>query len=226
MSYGTWGSRCPPQDPGPSPWYLFQVRLAGQEPPAFLSRHCLCPHCAHLGCLGTISDSAQGWPDPQPHPHCCPVSEETDSWVGGEVSSKARGGAGADQLVPASHPRCLPVVPSLLQGSKASGVADKNCLSERLWPGPGHVGDCKRLGRPFGTSQSKHRGTGAPGWPQSVAQILISRFVSSNTRIGLCADSSEPGACFGFWVSPSLSAPPLLALSVSLSLSLSLKNEH
>lgn len=125
MSYGTWGSRCPPQDPGPSPWYLFQVRLAGQEPPAFLSRHCLCPHCAHLGCLGTISDSAQGWPDPQPHPHCCPVSEETDSWVGGEVSSKARGGAGADQLVPASHPRCLPVVPSLLQGSKASGVADK-----------------------------------------------------------------------------------------------------
>ena len=34
-------------------------------------------------------------------------------------------------------------------------------------------------------------------------------------RVGLCADSSEPGACFGFWVS--LSAPTLLVLSLSLS---------
>ena len=33
-------------------------------------------------------------------------------------------------------------------------------------------------------------------------------------RVGLCADSSEPGACFGFCVS--LSAPPLLVLSLSL----------
>ena len=36
--------------------------------------------------------------------------------------------------------------------------------------------------------------------------------------IRLCADSSEPGACFGFCVSLSLSAPPLLMLCVSLSL--------
>ena len=41
-------------------------------------------------------------------------------------------------------------------------------------------------------------------------------------RVGLCADSSEPGACFGFCVSLSLSlsAPPPLVLCVSLSLSL------
>ena len=38
-------------------------------------------------------------------------------------------------------------------------------------------------------------------------------------RVGLCADSSEPGACFGFCVSLSLSAPPLLVLALSLSLS-------
>ena len=35
-------------------------------------------------------------------------------------------------------------------------------------------------------------------------------------RDGLCADSSEPGACFGFCVS-SLSAPPVFTLSLSLS---------
>ena len=36
-------------------------------------------------------------------------------------------------------------------------------------------------------------------------------------RVGLCADSSEPGACFRFCVSL-LSAFPLLSLSLSLSL--------
>ena len=37
-------------------------------------------------------------------------------------------------------------------------------------------------------------------------------------RVRLCADSSEPGACFGFCVSisPSLPAPPLLMLCLSL----------
>ena len=44
-------------------------------------------------------------------------------------------------------------------------------------------------------------------------------------RIRLCADSSEPGACFGFCVS--LSAPPhSLSLSLSLALSLSKINKH
>ena len=37
-------------------------------------------------------------------------------------------------------------------------------------------------------------------------------------HVGLCADSSEPGACFGFCVSLSLSAPPPLTLCLSLSL--------
>ena len=37
-------------------------------------------------------------------------------------------------------------------------------------------------------------------------------------RVRLCADSSEPGACFGFYVSLSLPLPPLiLCLSLSLS---------
>ena len=35
-------------------------------------------------------------------------------------------------------------------------------------------------------------------------------------RVGLCAVSSEPEACFGFCVSLSLSAPPLLMLCLSL----------
>ena len=36
-------------------------------------------------------------------------------------------------------------------------------------------------------------------------------------RIGLRADSSELGACFGFWVSLSLSAPLPLVLCLSVS---------
>ena len=36
-------------------------------------------------------------------------------------------------------------------------------------------------------------------------------------RVGLCADSSEPGARFQFCVSLSLSAPPPLVLCLSLS---------
>ena len=40
-------------------------------------------------------------------------------------------------------------------------------------------------------------------------------------HVGLCADSSEPEACFGFWVSLSLS----LCLTHSHSVCLSLKNK-
>ena len=36
-------------------------------------------------------------------------------------------------------------------------------------------------------------------------------------RVGLCADSSEPGACFGFCVSLSLSPSSACALSLSVS---------
>ena len=45
-------------------------------------------------------------------------------------------------------------------------------------------------------------------------------------HVGLCADSSEPGACLGFCVSLSLSAPFLLMLCFGLSLSLSLKYKY
>ena len=43
-------------------------------------------------------------------------------------------------------------------------------------------------------------------------------------HIGLCADSSEPGACFGFFVSLSLCPSPLMrVLSVSVSVCLKSK---
>ena len=47
-------------------------------------------------------------------------------------------------------------------------------------------------------------------------------------RVELCADSSEPGACFRFCVSLSLCPSPAHALSLclSVSLSLSVKNKH
>ena len=59
-----------------------------------------------------------------------------------------------------------------------------------------------------------------PNW----AQVMISQVREFEPRVGLCADSSEPGACFGFWVS-SLSAPLPLVLSLSLSRSQKL-NKH
>ena len=55
----------------------------------------------------------------------------------------------------------------------------------------------------------------------TLARVMISRFVSSSPASGsvLTAQSLEPASDF---VSPSLSAPPLLMLCLSVSLSLSL----
>ena len=44
-------------------------------------------------------------------------------------------------------------------------------------------------------------------------------------HVGLYADGSEPGACFRY-VSPSLSAPPLLVLFLSLSKIKTLRKKH
>ena len=48
------------------------------------------------------------------------------------------------------------------------------------------------------------------------AQVMIS-VCEFEPRFGLCADSSEPGACFRFCVSLSLCSFPTCALSLSLS---------
>ena len=48
------------------------------------------------------------------------------------------------------------------------------------------------------------------------AQVTIPQFVGLSLVSG-CADSSEPGACFGFRVSLSLCSSPTHALSLSLS---------
>ena len=58
-----------------------------------------------------------------------------------------------------------------------------------------------------------------------VAQSVVSEFSSGHDlavhkfkpRVGLCADGSEPGACFGFCVSLSLCPSPVHALSLSVS---------
>ena len=62
-------------------------------------------------------------------------------------------------------------------------------------------------GGPWG-AQSVKRSTSVP--------VMISQLVSSSPDVGLCADSPEPGACFRFCVSLSLSAsPPACSLSLS-----------
>ena len=49
------------------------------------------------------------------------------------------------------------------------------------------------------------------------AGVRISRFRGFEPRVGLCADSSEPGSCFGFCGSLSLCPSPARALSLSVS---------
>ena len=58
----------------------------------------------------------------------------------------------------------------------------------------------------------------------NLAQVMISQFMSLSSTSGfVLADSSKPGACFGFCVSLSVSAPPPFML---LSLSVSKINKH
>ena len=63
-------------------------------------------------------------------------------------------------------------------------------------------------------SLDRHTWGASVGW---VADLGSSHDLTAHgfePRVGLCADSLEPGACFGFCVSPSL-CPHALCLSVS-----------
>ena len=63
---------------------------------------------------------------------------------------------------------------------------------------------------------------GAPGWLSRLSVDFRSghdlTICGVKPHVGLCTDSSEPEACFGFCAS---SPPPLPLLALSLSLSLS-----
>ena len=55
---------------------------------------------------------------------------------------------------------------------------------------------------------------GSVGWASDFGSghdLAVREF---EPRVGLCADSSEPGACFGFCVSLSLCPSPARALSL------------
>ena len=73
------------------------------------------------------------------------------------------------------------------------------------------------------TAQSR---AGAPGWLSGWVSDFSSghdlRVRESEPSVGLCADSSKPGACFGFCVSLSLCPSSACTLCVCLSL----KNKH
>ena len=82
---------------------------------------------------------------------------------------------------------------------------------------------------PWASIPSKNLGPRAPGGlsPLSVASdfgsghdLVVHEF---EPRVGLCADGSEPGACFGFG-SPSLCPLPVHTPSLSLKNKLTLKN--
>ena len=58
---------------------------------------------------------------------------------------------------------------------------------------------------------------GLVGWASNFGSGHDPAVCGFEPHVGLWADSSEPRACFGISVSPSLSAPPLLMLYLSLS---------
>ena len=60
---------------------------------------------------------------------------------------------------------------------------------------------------------------GSVGWVSDFGSRHDLTVCEFEPHVGLCADSSEPGACFGLWVSLSHSPYPACALSLSLSLS-------
>ena len=72
------------------------------------------------------------------------------------------------------------------------------------------------------------RGTWVAQWVKhpASAQVMISQFVSSSPAWGSCADSSEPGACFGLCVFPSLCPFPAHAQCLSLNNKQMLKNNN
>ena len=66
----------------------------------------------------------------------------------------------------------------------------------------------------------KNQLLGAPGWRSRLSvrlqpghDLAVREF---EPRVGLWADGSEPGACFGFCVSLSLCPSPVHALSLSV----------
>ena len=56
---------------------------------------------------------------------------------------------------------------------------------------------------------------GSVGWASDFGSGHDLTVWDFEPHIRLCADSSEPGACFGFWVSLSLCPFPASALSLS-----------
>ena len=72
------------------------------------------------------------------------------------------------------------------------------------------------LGAACGSFLSKDATVGAPGWLGRLGVRLQLAVRGFEPRVGLCADSSEPGACFRFWVSLSLCPSPTHALSLSV----------
>ena len=65
----------------------------------------------------------------------------------------------------------------------------------------------------------KNTKTGAPGWLGRLSDFGSGHDITVRgfePRVGLCADSSELGACFGFCVSLSLCPSPVHALSLSV----------
>ena len=63
---------------------------------------------------------------------------------------------------------------------------------------------------------------GSVGWTSDFSSGHNLTACQFELQVGFCADSSEPGACFRFYVSLSLSAPSALALCLCLSVCLSL----
>ena len=118
--------------------------------------------------------------------------------------------------------------------SPAASPGPRRQVNRGSWP-PSQVRDSQAPGldlsngfQELSTAQGKDtrslkktKNVGTPGSLSWLSVPLSSGHDLSlcefETHIRLCADSSEPGACFGFWVSLSLCPSPAHALSLSAS---------
>ena len=74
----------------------------------------------------------------------------------------------------------------------------------------------RRRGKQTKNKELEGRLGGSVGWASDFGSghdLAVREF---EPRVGLWADSSEPGACFGFCASLSLSDPPLFMLCLCL----------
>ena len=134
--------------------------------------------------------------------------------MGGSVSWASDFGSGHDLAVREFEPRV-----GLWADGSEPGACFRFCVSPSLCPSPTHAlsPSVSKINKNILKNVKKGRLGGSVSWASDFGSghdLAVREF---KPRVGLHADSSEPGACFRFCVSLSLCPSPAHALSLSVS---------